>query len=131
MKSILLSLSILLLGTVQGPLPDASISGNVRKIAGTATPLGLISIGTLGYPDALMIQAIPVKGTTIATVVRSDGSFRFPMVEGEYRISFGKLPEGIWVKSIMYGSADILNSPLKLDGNGELREIRVTVESPR
>jgi hypothetical protein len=80
---------------------------------------------------ALMIQAIPVKGTTLATAVRSDGSFRFPLVEGEYRISFGKLPEGILVKSIMYGSAEILNSPLKLDGNGELREIRVTVENPR
>jgi hypothetical protein len=77
---------------------------------------------------ALMIQAVPAKGTTLATAIRADGGFRFPLIEGEYRISFGKLPEGISVKSIAYGSIDLLSTPLKLDGSEAVREIRVTME---
>jgi hypothetical protein len=81
LKSILLSLSILLLATVQGPLPDASISGNVRNIAGTATPLGLISIGTLGYRDGRRVYLS--GGST--SLVDANGNYRIAAVKaGEY-----------------------------------------------
>jgi hypothetical protein len=108
-----------------------------REITGVVIPSFVELAGVVALQDgqklpalstALMIQAVPVKGTTLATAIRSDGSFRFPLGEGEYRISMGKLPEGISVKSILYGLTDLLSTPLKLDGSGELKEIRVTME---
>ena len=83
------------------------------------------------FSPALMIQATLVNGTTFATAIRADGKFRFPLVEGEYRITFGKLPTGMTAKSIAYGSTDLLNTPLKLDGAETLRELRVTIDSVR
>jgi hypothetical protein len=109
-----------------------------REITGVAVPAYVELTGIVVLQDgqklpslstALMIQAVPVKGATLATAIRSDGAFRFPIVEGEYRISMGKLPGGISVKSIQYGSTNLLSTPLKLDGSGELKEIRVTMES--
>jgi hypothetical protein len=108
-----------------------------RDMTGVVIPAVLELTGIVVLQDgqqlpmlspALMIQAVPAKGTTLATAIRADGGFRFPLIEGEYRISMGKLPEGISVKSIQYGSSDILNSPLKLDGSEDVRQIRVTME---
>ena len=126
------------LRTVPGSL---SAHGNVviadRALAGIVIPAFVELTGVAVMQDgqslpplstALMIQAVPVKGTTLATAIRADGGFRFPIVEGEYRISMGKLPEGISLKSIQYGTTDLLTTPLKLDGTGELKEIRVTME---
>lgn len=80
MKSILLSLSILLLGTVQGLPTDASISGNVRNITGTATPVGLISIGTLSYRDGRRVYQ---PGTN--SLIDANGNYRIVGVKaGEY-----------------------------------------------
>lgn len=80
---------------------------------------------------ALMIQAVSPRGESLATPIRSDGTFRFPLIEGEYRISMGKLPAGISVESLAYGSSDLLLNPLKLDGAEALHEIRVTLHSAR
>jgi hypothetical protein len=108
-----------------------------REIAGVVIPAFVELAGVVVLQDgqklpmlspALMIQAVPVNGTTLSTAVRSDGAFRLPLVEGEYQVSFGTLPEGISVKSIMYGSTDLLSSPLKLDGSRDVQEIRVTME---
>src|SRR5688572_23505985 len=78
-------------------------------------------------PYALMIEAKRASGTTLATTVTSNG-FTLPLVESEYQISFGKLPAGLSVKSISYGSTDLLRDPLKLDGSSKPTEIRVTLE---
>jgi Carboxypeptidase regulatory-like domain len=129
------------LRTVPGsPGAQGTLVVQNREIAGVVIPGFVELTGVAVLQDgqklplqsiALMIHAVPAKGTILATVIRPDGGFRFPLVEGEYRISMGKLPEGISVKSIEYGSADLLNAPLKLDGSGELREIRVTMERAR
>jgi hypothetical protein len=77
-----------------------------------------------------MLEAVS-PGASMATAVRSDGEFRLPLVEGEYRISLGSLPAGISVMSIAYGSSDLLNLPLKLDGTEAAREVRVTIRKTR
>jgi len=77
---------------------------------------------------ALTVEARLSNGQVLATVIRSDGTFRFPLPEGEYRIALGKLPVGTAVKSLTYGSVDLLKDPLILDGSGDLNEIRVVLE---
>jgi hypothetical protein len=129
------------LRTVPGSLsPQGTVVVAAREMTGVVVPAFVELTGVVVLEDgqklpsmstALMIQAVPVKGTTLATAIRSDGVFRFPLVEGEYRISMAKLPEGISVKSILYGSTDLSSTPLKLDGSGELKEIRVTMEQTR
>ena len=108
-----------------------------REISGVVVPGFAELSGTVVLQDgeklpsmspALMIQAVSAKGTTLATAIRPDGGFRFPLIEGEYRISMGKLPAGFVVKSMVYGATDLLGGPLKLDGSGELGQIRVTIE---
>jgi hypothetical protein len=79
-------------------------------------------------PWALMIEAVPQKGASLATVIRADGTFRFPLPEGQYHIALGKLPEGTSVKSISYGSIDLLKYPLLLDGSADPDELRVVLE---
>ena len=79
-------------------------------------------------PVALMIEAQPQKGAPMATAIRTDGTFRFPLPEGQYRIALGKLPAGTAVKSISYGSIDLLKDPLILDGSAEPGELRVVLE---
>jgi hypothetical protein len=127
------------LRTVPGALqPQASVVVADRDLRGVQIP-GFVELsGVVALQDgqkfptlspALMIQATPSAGAPLATAVRSDGSFRFPLVEGEYRISFGKLPAGLSLKSIAYGSTDLLTAPLKLDGAEPVREIFVTMES--
>ena len=45
----------------------------------------------------------------------SNGRFVLSAFPGENTFSFEQLPPGYVVKSVMYGSTDVLNSPLKLD----------------
>jgi hypothetical protein len=77
---------------------------------------------------ALMIEANRSNGTSVATAAGSDGSFRFPLSEGEYRIAVGRLPAGVSVKSLSYGPLDLLANSLKLDGTAAPLEIRLTLE---
>jgi len=125
------------LRTVPGSLTSqGSVVVGDRDVTGLIIPAFVELTGVVVLQDglklpafspALMIQATPAKGTTLATAIR-DGVFRFPVVEGEYRVSMGNLPDGIALQSIFFGSTDLLSTPLKLDGSGELKEIRVTME---
>jgi hypothetical protein len=124
--------------TLPGDLmPHATVIVAGREISGLIVPGFLELTGNVLLQDgqrlphlspALMIQATPVKGATRATAVRPDGEFRFPLIEGEYRMSLGKLPAGFVLKSMVYGTADLLNAPLNLDGSAGPGQIRVTIE---
>jgi hypothetical protein len=126
------------LGTLPGSMNSmATVVVADREVSGIVVPAYVELLGAVvlqnsqKFPTlspALMIQATSVKGASLATVIRSDGGFRFPLTEGEYRISLGKLPAGMTVTSISYGSMDLLKASLKLDGSEALQEIRVTVE---
>ena len=125
--------------TVPGSMvSQATVVVADREVSGIVLPAQVELSGVVILQDgqklprlspALMVQATSVKGLTLATAIRSDGGFRFPLAEGEYRISLGKLPAGLSVKSIAYGATDLLNAPLKLDGTEAQREIRVTMEA--
>jgi hypothetical protein len=118
--------------------PSATVVVGDREVAGVRVPAYAELIGHVGFQDgrklpafstALTIEAKPPQGISLATLVRADGTFRFPLAEGEYRISFGKLPTGLSVKSITYGAVDLLIEPLKLDGEFAVREFRITLET--
>ena len=126
-------------------LPGAAVSQTTvvvadREVSGIVVPGFVELLGVVVLQDgqkfpalspALMIQAKSAKGASLATAIRSDGGIRFPITEGEYRISLGKLPAGMSVKSIAYGATDLLTMPLKLDGSEAPGEIRVTMENLR
>lgn len=65
----------------------------------------------------------------ILAIAASLGTATALHAQGEYRISFGKLPSGIVVKSISYGALDLLAEPLRLTGELDLREFRITLEA--
>jgi 5-hydroxyisourate hydrolase-like protein (transthyretin family) len=95
------------------------LSGRVVLDDGSALPAS---------PIALMIEATRSNGTSVATAAGRDGAFRLPLGEGEYRISFGKLPTGLAVKSISYGPSDLLTNPLNLNGTLAPTEIQLTLQ---
>ena len=76
----------------------------------------------------LMANAKRPNGTMLSTAIRQDGAFRFPLTEGEYRISFDKLPPGLSIQSISYGSIDLLKDSLRLDGVTAVANIHITLE---
>jgi hypothetical protein len=78
-------------------------------------------------PVAVMVEAAR-PNSTIATPVGRDGAFVLPLGEGDYRISLGRLPAGVSVKSIAYGASDLIANPLKLDGTSAPTEIRLTLQ---
>lgn len=94
------------------------LSGKVTIDDGTTLP---------PFPTALMIEAKSSTGAPVATAAGRDGVLRLPMLEGEYRFSTGALPAGYVLKSFLYGSTDLLASPVRLDGTLALSEIRVVL----
>src|SRR5688572_18211601 len=117
--------------------PHTTVVVADREISGVIVPAFVELTGIVALQDgqklptlspALMIRAVRDKGATLATAIRPDGGFRFPLIEGDHQISLGNLPPGLSVKSITYGATDLLNAPLKLDGITELVPIHVTIE---
>src|SRR5947207_947382 len=51
----------------------------------------------------------------------------FPWVSGEYQFDATGLPFGYYVKSIIYGDADLLRVPLKVDSPTPASVIRTTL----
>ncbi|HET9131909.1 MAG TPA: hypothetical protein VFO86_13225, partial [Terriglobia bacterium] len=77
---------------------------------------------------AMMIEAAPEKGVPLATAIHSDGTFKFSLSEGRYRITLGKLPAGVSLKSLSYGSVNLLKDSLILDGSSEIGDLRIVLE---
>ena len=107
-----------------------------REIGGLAVPAFVDVGGRVLLEDgselpssqiALMIEAKRLNGPLLATAARRDGAFRLTLNEGEYRVSMGKLPPGLSVKAMTYGTTNLLTGPLKLDGAAELAEIRLVL----
>jgi hypothetical protein len=92
------------------------LAGHVLLEDGTTLPLSSM---------ALMIEAIRTDGVTFASATNREGKFKLPLNEGAYRIAAGRLPPGLSVKSISYGSTDISTNPINLDGTSAPAEIRL------
>lgn len=126
------------LRTVPGSSAEiAKVIAADREIRGLVIPALVELAGQVTLADgstlptastALMIAAERADGTSTATAAGRNGAFRLPLGEGEYRISFGKLPPGLAVKSMSYGPSDLLANPLKLNGASALTEIRLILE---
>jgi hypothetical protein len=116
--------------------PLATITVADREITGLVVPAFVELAGRVAMDDggpmppasfALMIEARRADGSILSTAVRPDGTFRLPLAEGEYRIAHGKLPPGASTRSLRYGSTDLLNEPLRLNGTAAPSEIRLTL----
>jgi hypothetical protein len=118
------------------PLEISRLTVADREIRGLAVPASVDLGGRVVLEDgsdvpssqtALMIEAKRLNGPLLATAARRDGAFELTLSEGEYRISMGKLPPGLSVKSMSYGTTDLLAGPLKLDGASAPAEIRLVL----
>lgn len=124
--------------TIPGSLSDASKLTVVdREIRGFVIPVlvqlaGQVLLeggGSLPQSSiALMIEATRADGTVFASAANTQGAFKLPLNEGDYRIAPGKIPSDFRLKSISYGSSNLLTEAVRLDGTTALAEIRLTLE---
>jgi hypothetical protein len=123
--------------TIPGPTAEISrVTVADREVRGIVVPALVQISGRVILEDGGAIPASPVAvmveaarpNATIATPIGRDGAFNLPLGEGDYRISLGRLPPGVSVKSISYGASDLLANPLKLDGTSAPTEIRLTLQ---
>jgi hypothetical protein len=106
---------------------NRELTGLVLPAFGELTGRVALENGTVlpAFSPALMLEVRRGTGRGLATAVRRDGTFRLPLAEGEYRISLRGIPAGFSLKSLAYGSTDLLQEPLRLDGTAELTGIRL------
>jgi hypothetical protein len=65
------------------------------------------------------LEATGATGTTVTatTITQSTGGpMQLALPDGEHRISVRNIPEGYILKSLRYGTTDLQESPLKIDG---------------
>src|SRR6185295_3889329 len=98
-------------GTV--PRPTVAVHANPVTGLGPARPIWLGSL-----PPVVETRASLDAGPRITFVDRG-GAFILPMDAGSYRVTVDGLPFGYYLKSISYGSRDLLVEPLRIDGTGE------------
>jgi hypothetical protein len=84
---------------------------------------GLILVEDGIRPTGITVDAKSASGQTISSTVptayqgTNSGQFvLLKMEDGEYGMSVRNLPAGYSVKSMTYGTTDLLKAPLKLDG---------------
>jgi hypothetical protein len=120
--SVTLDLGVLLLGRLA--VDDGSPLPQRRALALAGIP---------DLPASVRMNAQPVNvnrtGGVVTPVRASDGIFLAMLPEGEYRIAAIVLPLGYDVRAMVRGSADLLQSPLKVTSDLASRpeEIRVTL----
>jgi hypothetical protein len=105
----------------------ATIMVGNTDIAGLVlpAPTEITGVVVMEAEASLMIVAKGTDDKAFSTAVKRDGTFRLPIAEGEYQLSTSKLPAGLALKSMTYGTTDLLNEPLKLDGQSAPQQIRV------
>jgi hypothetical protein len=120
----------------------------LKTVPGFASSLKTISVGNTDIAGLVLPAAIEVTGLVLmegeaplmivakgtdekvfSTAVKRDGTFRLPIAEGEYQLSISRLPAGATLKSMTYGTTDLLKEPLKLDGQSPPQQIRVSMET--
>src|SRR5262245_9031169 len=114
---------------------EIAVTGRVVIEGGGTLPLdvaGLIGAAVVPNnvpkPPALlrMISSRVSDGSRASTTVRADGSFSLPLPPGDTQIVVQALPMGYYVKSILAGALDILQSPFTVE-EGAFPEIVVTL----
>lgn len=122
--------------TAPGTVASARIT--VASVAVTGVQLvtphevtGRVSVeGGAPDPSSFTLPLVPTTQLTIRPQI--DGGFRVQLPPGEYRVGapWG-LPPGYSLKSIMYGGADLLRTPLKISpGDSAELLITLTIQGP-
>ena len=95
---------------------EKDITGLQIVIVPTVEITGAITIEGDAPRPRLNLQFAPFKGNTAlpGASPQNDGTFRVPLPEGDYRVSWSNLPVGYEIKSVMAGSVDLLTTPLKV-----------------
>jgi hypothetical protein len=106
---------------ISGVVMPAFVEVSGNAVLADGTPLPRLS-------PALMIEVKRARGSTLTTPVHPDGTFKLPLAEGEYRLAVRMGSSGLALKSLAYGSTDLLSEPLRLDGMSEVSEIWLTLE---
>ena len=115
---------------------DRDVSGVVVPALVPVTGRVLVEAGTTMLPPPLTLLATRADGATTTInilgplTVFSDGSagsaFRVPLVEGDYQIQLSFIPTSFVIKSLTYGSTDLLKGAVYI-GSSSPQEIRVIV----
>jgi hypothetical protein len=92
-------------GVIEIPIP-------ARRILEVEGRVVLEGGGALPDPAALRVNVTGGTGVPI----EADGAFSLLLPLGEYTLTVMNLPERYVVKTITYGSADLLHGPLQVDG---------------
>jgi hypothetical protein len=66
------------------------------------------------------------NGTSAATVA-ADGTFTLILTEGSYRFQMSALPEGAYIKSILYGATELSNQTLIFSRDVAIADLTVTI----
>jgi TonB family protein len=94
---------------------DDDISGLELAVVSMVNLSGVLVIEGGALRPKLNLSFIPYEGGQRAPIVSVDtnGMFITRIPEGEYRVSWSALPQGYVLKSIRYGSTNLLSDPLK------------------
>jgi hypothetical protein len=99
--------------------PGAEITGTI-SIDGTVPPPQPQQPGTPGTnarPTVFLMAADGVRGSFQQPQPNDDGTFVIHnIMPGTYQVSVQSLPAGTYVKSIRFGSQDLMKTPLDLSG---------------
>jgi len=106
----------------EGPAPRVAafsmgtVPGSSTPAPAAAAPAGTVTIGAS-------------SGST-SVAVQPDGSFKIPLLEGERSISLvpSSIPKGYVVKSVTYGSMDLLKNPIRVSAT-DTAELKITLDS--
>jgi len=104
------------------------VTGKVTLEGRGAMPRFLISL--LNPPTVQQANIPNVGATSLNINPQPDGSFRVTVMEGERQVGIAAgLPTGYTLKSMTYGTTDLLKNPLKVAAS-DTAELRVTLTAP-
>jgi hypothetical protein len=76
----------------------------------------IVEGGAAGASPQVVLEAKPGAGRSTTSNIVNGGVIMLNVKDGEYNVSAKSIPSGYQLKSIMYGTTDLQEAPLKIDG---------------
>jgi hypothetical protein len=125
----------------RGPMPQFGLP--LMSIPGSSPGAATAPTGGPMSQFGLLLMSIPGSGPGAAAAPtgtlnigpQPDGSFKVNVIEGDHQVGppsrtpMSALPAGYTLKSLTYGTTDVLNAPLKVRMT-DTAELRVTLSTP-
>ena len=96
-------------------------------VSGRVTAVDANGAIVAGFSGSIWIS-FRRSGSITGTSVRPDGTFTTQLIDGEYTVSFDRIPAGHTVKSVVSGSTDLLKNLLKVENASPPAAIEVRLE---